>query len=101
LTAGLDRRAIAPGTDLEPADRSARKQANDHRDHGEDEAAEGPAEDDDDGVLLAGVPAAPHEQGDHHAGRGAAEHAAGRCEQAVNGSLTLGEGGGLGESHKV
>ena len=86
--------AVAAGGDLEAADRPAGEQADDDRDHGGDEPAEGPAEDGDDAMLFGRRPAAPHQERDHGDGAGAAEHAGGGGEQAIDVALALGEGGG-------
>ncbi len=93
----LDRRAVAARGELEAADRAAGEQADDHRDHRGDEAAERPAEDGDDAMLFGAAPAAPHQERDHDARRGAAEHAGGGGEQAVDVALAFGEGARAGE----
>src|SRR5205085_2103205 len=93
----FQRSTVAGGGDLEPTDGPARQQPDDHSNHRRDEAAQRPAEDDDDRMFLGGRPAAPHQQRDHGDGAGAAEHARGGGEQAVNVALALGEGQGRGK----
>src|SRR6185437_7251155 len=80
--------------DLESADRSAGEQADDHDHHRGDEAAERPAEDGDDAMLLGAAPAAPHQKRDHAHGGRAAKHARGCGEEPVNVALPFREGDG-------